>query len=98
MTSINNDDFNSSCLCLGTNLRGTDTDMTVQEVVSDFKLITSAVENVLRKQTGETVNHQSKARVSLRCDKGGTLSPWGTVASSALVSSGSAKSAGSYCP
>lgn len=38
----------TACLCLETNLRGADTDMTVQEIVSDFKLITSAVENVLR--------------------------------------------------
>lgn len=55
VTSITNGEFKTSCVCLETNLRGADADVTVQEVVSDFKLITSIVENVLQnKQKGAT--------------------------------------------
>lgn len=38
---------------LDTNLWGADTDMTIQEIVSNFKLITSAVENVLKKNMSD---------------------------------------------
>lgn len=48
VTTITNREFNSSCLYLETNLWGADTDVTVQEVVSDFKLITCTVKNVLQ--------------------------------------------------
>lgn len=32
---------------MGTNLWGADADVTIQDIMSDFKLITSAVENIL---------------------------------------------------
>ncbi|TNN53626.1 hypothetical protein EYF80_036200 [Liparis tanakae] len=41
-----------SRLCAVTDLRGADADVTVQEVVSDFKLVASVVKDVLRRQIG----------------------------------------------
>lgn len=48
---------------LHSNLWGADADVTVQEVVSDFKLVTCIVENVLPNNQRVTVNNQSKAKV-----------------------------------
>lgn len=70
--------------------------MTVQEVVSDFKFIASAVKNILRSKRQRCLFIKSQRGRSRRCDV--RRLPWGTETSSTLASSGSVKSSDSCCP
>lgn len=79
-----------------TDLRGADTDMTVQEIISDFKFVASTVENILWSKQQRRLFVKPQTGRSHRCDVRSL--PWETETSSTPASSGSVKSSDCCCP